>query len=256
MIKFCAEVREAIPGLSAFDAIEKLYEEGLSPKQPAILAVDVSPVAKIPLKTRVLFQVALRRILELTESFVREVDARAFVAPYVIGRAALETACAAYDVWQQAKIILEKRDKKGLGEFDERTMKGLLGAKSEEWKQALQPESINVLTLIDRISKDKVPNLRGIYDGLSEHAHPNFAGMTEAFSRVDTVKRETLFVESPAKEKPKSLGSAVAAMAMSLKIIVWTVSSSELSMGELVSLCEEEIYDRGTWPKGLPYPGT
>lgn len=49
-------------------------------RQRQLKAEDVSPVAKIPFKTFLLFQVGLRRALELTESTAREINAHAVVS--------------------------------------------------------------------------------------------------------------------------------------------------------------------------------
>ncbi len=220
----------------------------------SILARDISPVAKIPVKTRVLFQVALRRVLELSESFFREANAGSFAPPYVIARALLETASLAFHVWKNTKEIIDTRDKQGLLAFDERTTRALLGARSEKWGYAEKFQAINVLTVIGTLAEVLTPNIRSIYDGLCEHAHPNFAGMMGAYQRVDEERHESIFIDAPTRENREGLALPMSAVAVGLRTIVFILEGYEALLGEFVSLCEEAIYEDGTWPAGVAYP--
>ena len=53
-------------------------------------------------------------------------------------------------------------------------------------------DALNVITMLDKGDK-LYPGLRGIYDSLSESAHPNFEGMVWGYSEVDHDENETNF---------------------------------------------------------------
>lgn len=54
------------------------------------------------------------------------------------------------------------------------------------------PVAINIVTMLDHGDK-RYPGLRGIYDSLSESAHPNFEGMVWGYSKVNHDEYETNF---------------------------------------------------------------
>jgi hypothetical protein len=43
-------------------------------------------------------------------------------------------------------------------------------------------------------------------------------------------------------------------MALALMMVVEVIKALHVSLPALVRLCEREIFEGGTWPKGLPYP--
>lgn len=55
-----------------------------------------------------------------------------------------------------------------------------------------RPEAINVITMMQKGDK-QYPGLRGMYDSLSESAHPNFEGLVWGYSKVDHEEYETKF---------------------------------------------------------------
>lgn len=68
--------------------------------------------------------------------------------------------------------------------------------------------AINVVTMMDHGDK-RYPGLRGIYDSLSESAHPNFEGMVWGYSKADHDEYETNFsnrwMALHGEQHPKSL---------------------------------------------------
>lgn len=65
----------------------------------------------------------------------------------------------------------------------------LVGARKND---TVAPVAINVVTMLNHGDR-RCPGLRGIYDSLSESAHPNFEGMVWGYSKVDHDEYETHF---------------------------------------------------------------
>jgi len=75
------------------------------------------------------------------------------------------------------KELLETRNQYSSDELHQKLQQILLGEKNSGL-----PESVNILTLIDRMDK-QIPGVRKEYDGLSEFAHPNWSGVLGLFGQ-------------------------------------------------------------------------
>ncbi len=129
-------------------------------------------------------------------------------------------------------------------------MQLLMGNKAEEWGGPIHAK--NILTIIGHV--DKVfSRVRGVYDDLSESAHPNYAGMLHVYQRPDLVQRRAIFVD-PWKENTNALPLLLMAVRLGLAIINHTLREFDRHLPEFVRLCEEDIYRRGTWPEDVRYP--
>lgn len=73
-------------------------------------------------------------------------------------------------------------------EFSEKTSTLLLGSRNKTTKH----QAISILTVLDKCDK-KYPGIVGMYNDLSESAHPNFEGACYGYSRIDYEKYETSF---------------------------------------------------------------
>jgi hypothetical protein len=252
--RFSGALKGRYPSLD-YARVEQLLERAQVAKVPVYRDADVSPVAKVPYKTRAFFQVALRRNMELTTCFVHSFNNELFVPLFVTARAVVETGCLARDLWGRVERILKARDRAALKDFDEYVKKVLLGAKSTAWVgDPSKYQAPNVLTIIDRLTKAELPNLRDSYDGLSEVAHPNFSGMLAAYFRFTESDAETRFVDRPFHEMAGGLDFPVNAVAAGLLLTVEGAESYEKDLVTFTRLCEEEIHDSGTWPHDIPYP--
>lgn len=254
MTTFSGALKGRYPSLD-YACVEQLLERAQAAKVPVYRDADVSPVAKVPYKTRAFFQVALRRNMELTACFVHSFNNELFVPLFVTARAVVETGCLVWDLWARVERILKTRDKAALEEFDKHVKNVLLGAKSKAWMD--NPEKYpapNVLTIIDRLTKAQFPHLREFYDRLSEFAHPNFAGMLAAYWTFTERDHESRFVDSPFHEIAVGLDFPLNAVAVGLRVTVQGVESYEKDLVTFTRLCEEEIHDSGTWPDDTPYP--
>lgn len=72
--------------------------------------------------------------------------------------------------------------------FDRKTSLLLLGSRDKNTRY----ESVNVMTILKHVDKS-YPGVLGVYDKLSESAHPNFEGVCFGYSEVDHERDETTF---------------------------------------------------------------
>lgn len=130
-VQFTPELRAKFADQAYFDEIEQFYAR-LTALRMGQTDPDESPIAKLPVKVTALVQVGIRRVLELTESFVSDVNAGRYTPPFVTSRAAVETACLMYRTVQQVREMIDAQDLAAVEEFDARIMRILVGGKSKE----------------------------------------------------------------------------------------------------------------------------
>ncbi len=185
--RFSADTRAAHPGEEDFDRIEEIYDALLRLKIPEVRAAALSPVAKLPHETSVLFQVGLRRGIEQIESCVREVNAGSLAPLFVAARGLLETVAVVADVWESVKRAVDTWDGGQIENLDKRLMDTLFGSRTPGWGDPVKVPAVNILTILGRLSKalKLERNLEEPYGGLSEHGHPNFTGMMGSYQRLD-----------------------------------------------------------------------
>jgi hypothetical protein len=253
MTPFSAEVRALLPDF-AFAELGDTAQEVEALRITVFSANEVSPVAKIPYKAREILQAVLRRGLELFESFVRDCNDKAFVPLFVTGRALMESAALAADLWLRIDVIIRGWSKTALTELDEILMRALLGSRSADWGDPEKYLAHNVLTLVDRVGKALDIPLRSTYDGLSEHAHPNSSGTLLAYCRQNVSDRHSTFVDRPFATLLDGVDSVVSSTGLSLTVLALAVRDFEKHLPEFVALCEEAIHDGGTWPSDTPFP--
>ena len=94
---------------------------------------------------------------------------------HILLRSGLETLAILIHLNQQIDGVLEGRA--SFNQFSEKTTELLLGARDGSTGYS----AINILTVLEKCEK-RYPGIKGIYDGLSESAHPNFEGVATGFS--------------------------------------------------------------------------
>jgi len=149
---------------------------------------------------------------------------------------------------------MESSDRSALAAFDEHAMAALLGSRSEGWGHPEIVKATNVITIVERVAEAFGAGIKDLYAGLSEHAHPNFAGMAATYEQIDHANCESRFIDDPWKERAERITIPVAAMAMSLMLLKVSLGRYQRSSGTLIRACEEDIYRAGTWPPTVPYP--
>lgn len=111
----------------------------------------------------------------------------------------------------------------------------------------------NILTIIQRLDKELEAPFGGFYEGLSEHAHPNYHGMMALYfdGHDGAISKFTDHREGRTKA---SLILAICALATSLDILVLVAEKRAELSDELAALSERRIHERGTWPADVEYP--
>ncbi len=127
-----------------------------------------SPTSKLPAKLFDLLQVGLRRTIELSDASIREMNRGNVIASYVLVRAILETTCLLFDASRLGEKAVQKNDTKMLDDVDKFLMDVLVGFKSKGWGFSEEYIARNVLTIIQRLSKELGIDLMWFYEGLSE----------------------------------------------------------------------------------------
>ncbi len=97
-VTFSPDARAGVEKQTYFDEVEEGYRRVARLRVAQVDPQTFSPVAGIPVKVLVLLQADLRRVLELTEAFVTEINAGLLTPPFVTARAALETSCLLYSL--------------------------------------------------------------------------------------------------------------------------------------------------------------
>ena len=251
-LKFSPRVKDAYPkdkDPKIFGEIEKLYANALKYLLPELRAADVSEVAKVPHKTKVLLQVGLRRAIELTEATVRELNSSAFIPPFVTARATLETASVMLYTGNRVKSVVDSGSPTEVGKLDDDVLQLLMGTRAEGWGGEIQAK--NILTIMGNVDKF-YKGVRQAYEDLSEFAHPNYTGMLATYQHPDLEERKAIFVD-PWKENTNILPMLLTTVALCLAMITYTLREFGKRLPDFIRLCEEEIYQRGKWPQEIPY---
>jgi hypothetical protein len=214
-----------------------------------------SPTAKLPAKLYDLLQVGLRRTIELSEASIREMNRGNVVASYVLVRAILETTCLLLDASRRAERALKENDTNKLDELDKFLMDVLVGFKSPEWGFSEEYVARNVLTIIQRLSRELDIDLMWFYEGLSERAHPNYLGMLGTYQTAPPPGGFVVKFHSPAGDELKlHMKMALSGLAIATEMMQGALEQFDEIATKFAELCEREVYEGGTWPAGLEYP--
>jgi hypothetical protein len=224
-------------------------------KVKAVNGRQLSPVAKLPSKIHDLLQIGLRRTIELAEAAVREMNRQSIAPTFVLVRGAFETTCLLWDAVRRVSEVVEKDDTAQLDDLDKFLMDVLMGFKSKDWAFSEEYQARNVLTIIDRLSKQLDAKFMWYYEGLSEHAHPNYLGMMRAYQQsADEETGIVRFADGPNERRDASMKLAIGGLATSVAMMELAMSQYEEMQTGFATLCERAIHEGGTWPEGVEYP--
>ena len=141
---------------------------------------------KAPFRCWVLREAALWRVTDLlTQSYALHNQGHGLGARILL-RSAFETLAALIYMNHNIRAVLE--GELDFHKFSLLTTRQVGGSKNEPGR----PEAVNVITTIDKADK-QYTGLRGMYDRLSESAHPNFEGLVWGYSKVNHDDYETNF---------------------------------------------------------------
>lgn len=163
----------------------KTLSKNIKKQLPEIAAqATVSHISKIPFKVLSIRELMIWRVSDLSESAIRLIDNFNIVGAIIIIRSVIESVSLIYYLNTKVENSIEKKSIEGL---DDNLMRLLMGGRLAESKT----ESINVLTLVDHLSKI-APGVRKYYDDLSEFAHPNWSGSLGSYG---TINKEEMKIE-------------------------------------------------------------
>jgi aspartyl-tRNA(Asn)/glutamyl-tRNA(Gln) amidotransferase subunit B len=127
-------------------------------------------------------QVLLFRAVALANGISTAWNNRDTLSAFLSARALMETMAVLADFERRVAALLSQKDIDGLEALAE---KGFFASRdSEVTSKAPQVEATNVLTYVDKLSK-QVPLFRRHYDQLSERCHPNALGQNLMFGTFD-----------------------------------------------------------------------
>lgn len=122
-----------------------------------------------------------------------------------------------------------------IGDIDNYLMRLLMGSRNNPEL----PQPINVMTFVDHVEKD-IEGFRQQYDGLSEFAHPNWAGISLLYARPDSVNRWTDFgANIRGTDNPRLIG--VVNLSVALAMFERSYGKIADLMPGFISLCERRL---------------
>ncbi len=192
----------------------------------------LSPRTKTAVKVQLLREALLWRQEELARNAVDSLERGEVVVPAMLTRAAMETAALLVYIYE----AVEKAINGGITpQLDEKLYGILTGSKSIPES----PGAINVLTLIDRVTR-KIPMFRVSYDSLSEATHPNWAGVHGAYSSLDQASMTVSYRRGGSNFQGKAL-VALLPLAGSLDLFISYYGHLGELLPEFVRVCEDAI---------------
>jgi hypothetical protein len=224
-------------------------------KVPEIDGYLISPVATLPSRVADVMQLGTRRMLDVADSAIREINLERANGACLLVRAVFETGCLMFYLSEQVRRAVQSPDSadlERLGAFAFNTLVGS-GPKAKTFVFQEGHRVTNVLTIMEKLDKELDAPFLGYYEGLSEHSHPNAHGMLLTYG--DTHRGcVTTFTDGKQSRIDASLHMCVSALAISLKLAESSYSQWESDRIALAMIAEKAIHDNGTWPSDIPFP--
>lgn len=255
MGRISAEIRGLFePSWEAPDTVERSFALMEKLKIPECDGIGLSPVSKMPAILVVFMQVGLRRGIELTEAAVREINQKHLSAASLLVRGTFETACLMWDVMREVEAVAKTGTTDQIEALSELLKKSLLGGKSKGWMLDDSIAARNVLTIIQRLSKQLDVPFDRFYEALSEHAHPNYHGMMATYTTTEFEAGFKVFCDCRPGRDQASLTSFVVALATATQVIIRSYEMLAANLKPVTLLAEQKVHEDGKWPAGEVYP--
>lgn len=175
--------------LDQLEQVIGAYEESLCPELDAgglYARNNTAHKWKVTYRTIVLRELVSWRFVDLIKQALLLEKAGHFIGSRVLIRSAIETlALLIYSVRKMENIV---RTGNGFHEYSQKSVNLLLGSKASDSSHV----AVNVMEVIKHASK-KHSELMTAYETLSETAHPNFDGLSWAYSNVADQGMHTKF---------------------------------------------------------------
>lgn len=259
MEKLSAEFRSQFKHPEILDKIETDCARLEKLKRTSVYVPDLIPesyktglLPRLPMKMMLLTQNSLRRGIELADSMIRDTNHFSYTPVFTSARSLFELASLIFDAYDQMQGIHENWDMKRYLEFSEHLDNVILGWKSEEWHPGRdRPDDLalkakNVLTIMQRIDKKYFPGYFGLYELLSEVAHPNYMGMMEAYSTIGEEFLKMNFVDSPTRFDTERIFIALNGAEGAIQMLADTVEKFEGLFVPFSRLAAKMIHEDGS----------
>ena len=153
-------------------------------RKSTIEVVDHFARSKLAWKLAVLQEALLYRVVALGRGAAVTWNTGNFLTCILAVRALVETVALSQDLAEQVQAHIDAADLASLSKLlDQQTF----ATRDEEWlSEHPDTRAVNILTLLDRFDRKRLPGVRRHYDRLSERCHPNSLGHPWMFSKLDT----------------------------------------------------------------------
>ena len=141
--------------------------------------------SQIPFRVICFKNTLIHRVAHLSFESIELQEKNFFLSSLIIARSALETAALLFFLDKKIESSIRINKTEELESFIE---KALIGSRNGDTEK----ESLNILTAIDHIEKE-YQEFGYFYRDLSEYAHPNFAGLLGAYTRLSEDKNKLIF---------------------------------------------------------------
>ena len=196
---------------------------------------SLSMKSKLPFKAISLREVLFYRITELGEVAIELFERKKVVSAFIMTRSVMETAGMLCLLCKKIEKVVDDRNVGGIDDF---LMKALFGAKDGKGPT----EALNILTAINH-TNNKVDNFRDVYDSLSEFAHPNWSGVSGAYSKID---KENIWVDLGAEVKEIPLCIGLSPLVGTLEFFTVVYNNMADYLPNFVEICDEDIERKQT----------
>lgn len=165
------------------------WGNSLFPSIPVGGLLARNPIAykwKAPFRSVMLREATFWRVHDLlTQSYALHQTGHALGARILL-RSAFESLAILIYLNQIMQQVLD--GKLSFFAFGQKTSALLFGSRNE----STGIKALNILTVLEKCDKP-YPGLKGLYEDLSESAHPNYEGLCKGYSRIDRNEYETVF---------------------------------------------------------------
>lgn len=267
MERFSTEFRTAYAKSEHLDQIERSYDDLVRLKRARIDVPTLVPefhdrgrMPRLPIKIMVLMQVAIRRGLELADSMIRDANAFSYTPVWTSSRSLFELASLIFDAKEKVRAILQGWDEKAYLDLNEHLDNVLLGFKSKEWAPKAPPDveltARNIITIIQRIEKNVIPDFFKLYELLSEVVHPNYMGMLEQYQKLtEDEPPATIFVDAPAQVSTDVIMIPLDNGSGTLTMLAQSITDFEAWFNDFCRLAADNILGEDDDPAVAGAPG-
>jgi hypothetical protein len=190
----------------------------------------ISSASKLPFKVLRYRAALMWRMAELVRGGVGHFKQGELASAILLTRAAMETTAA---IWYLHKKVFASVESGAVGDIDEFLMRLLMGTKND----SAMPAPVSVGTLLKHVDQE-VPGFSSQYGNLSEAAHPNWAGTSWFYSKLDKEKGWTDFgANILAHDGPRNSGI----LSLSAALLLFQERSNRIDeiIASFIAICEK-----------------